>query len=219
MNFKPILFSTEMIQAILSGKKTQTRRIIKPQPNFDSAWKNLSEIGGHVAEVFMNEKKPGLEIPEIVLDDYWLGVKSEDGLGTGVCVPNVAVYCHKGDVLWVRETYQVDLPFSTFCYKADGVSNIRNKWKPSIFMPKKACRIFLHVKNIRVERLQDISEADAIAEGASVGRFLGLGQIGGSFREGYFELWERINGKGSVLENPFVWVVDFEEIYKPETFI
>jgi hypothetical protein len=67
--------------------------------------------------------------------------------------------------------------------------------------------------------LNDISESDAINEGAQHGRFLGKGQIGGSVREGFFELWEKINGNGSVNENPWVWVIKFKKIDKPTNFL
>jgi len=180
MNFKPILFSTPMVQAILDGTKTQTRRIVKEPKGFIGKW------------LFQNV-------------DY---------VRTRVKCP----YGKVGDVLWVRETFTNSEEYPFIFYKADA-DDVSIKWKPSIFMPKEACRLFLQVKNIRVERLQDISEQDAIAEGAKHGRFYGLGQIGGSTREGFFELWETINKKGSVNKNPWVWVIEFEKIEKPENFI
>lgn len=179
MNFKPILFSTPMVQAILDGRKTQTRRVIKPQP--------LDVV------TYANQR---VWYPEVIKCPYG----------------------EIGDVLWVRETFIKDK--ESFLHKASHTLVEKFiKWKPSIFMPKEACRLFLQVKNIRVEQLQDITEEDAFAEGAKHGRFYGLGQIGGSTREGFFELWETINKKGSVNKNPWVWVIEFEKIEKPENFI
>ena len=196
MKFIPILFSTPMVQAILDGRKTQTRRIIK-SPTGTFAICTLKD--GSVVDVQKTNEH-------------------EQHLGS-LNFPYV-----KGAVLWVRETFtSYDVVGKNgnekeYEYKADE-SPIKLKWKPSIFMPKEACRLFLKVKRIRVERLQEISEADAIAEGAKHGRFYGLGQIGGSTREGFFELWETINKKGSVNKNPWVWVIEFEKIEKPENFI
>lgn len=178
MNFKPILFSTPMVQAILDGRKTQTRRVIKPQP--------LDVVTYADQRVWY---------PEVIKCPYEVG-----------------------DILWVRETFTNSEEYPFIFYKADA-DDVSIKWKPSIFMPKSACRLFLQVKSVRVERLQDITEEDAIAEGAKHGRFYGLGQIGGSIREGFFELWETINRKGSVNKNPWVWVIEFEKIEKPENFI
>ena len=178
MNFRPILFSTPMVQAILDGRKTQTRRVIKPQP--------LDVVTYADQRVWY---------PEVIKCPYEVG-----------------------DLLWVRETFiRIENAIDNYYYKTD--KGVSGKWKPSIFMPKEACRLFLQVKNIRVEQLQDITEEDAFAEGAKHGRFYGLGQIGGSTREGFFELWETINKKGSVNKNPWVWVIEFEKIEKPENFI
>lgn len=250
MEIKPILFSTPMVQAILEGRKTQTRRVIKPQPDFDSAWKNLSTIGGKVAKNFLKEDRPGLEIPNISVSSSLLGVRGEDGLGTGICQPNIVVPYHKGDILWVRETF-ADVPFTKpekyhgYAYRADWEENDQHcpvtKWKPSIFMPKAACRIFLEVTNVRVERLQDISEEDAIAEGIQF-HFEEMFQefryrdYDKKLQAGYGDpavdyptwrdpissfksLWEHINGRDSWEANPWVWVYDFKQVEKPENFL
>lgn len=118
-----------------------------------------------------------------------------------------------GDILWVRETWQhtkiLNLHPSDedygYVYRADGGDweYIDGwKWRPSIFMPKEACRLWLKVTNVRVERLQSISEADAKAEGFdSV--------------DSFFALWQKINGTESLAANPWVWVYEFEVISKP----
>jgi len=109
------------------------------------------------------------------------------------------------------------------------------KWKPSIFMPKTACRLFLKIKSIRVERLQSISEGDAVAEGMKFTDF-GKNQWGdqkrgwhysevnsadqclGTAKWAFGNLWQSINGPESWAANPWVWVVEFEKCEKPENF-
>jgi hypothetical protein len=167
MKQHPILFSTPMVKAILEGRKTQTRRIIKPQPDDSGLWNDT-------------------EFPRSLQSPLkgWNG-STDDGNSREWKCP----YGKVGDVLWVRETW------AKACLSEDGASPIEGtdwkywykadndwqnkewhhpdkdgpqdspKWKPSIHMPKSACRIFLETTDIRAERLQDISEEDAIAEG------------------------------------------------------
>jgi|LakMenE18May11ns_1017448.scaffolds.fasta_scaffold9726959_2 hypothetical protein len=207
-NLKPILFSTPMVKAILEGGKTQTRRIVKT---------NATQI----------------QWQPIVLNGYG-GFCDEHG---NPVKPKYSI----GDVLWVRETWQVTdfLHISDdnwgYIYKAsengeDWESNSEDwKWKPSIFMPKEACRLFLEVTDIRVERLQDILEEDAIAEG--IGSWVEERLKSKPthyelyYREkgdestysscpivSYQSLWQKINGKESWDENPFVWVIEFKKL-------
>jgi hypothetical protein len=186
---RPILFSTPMAQAILDGRKTQTRRIIKPQGSavcFDVAMK----IDG-------SDKWPRN------LDD------DERYLSYMKCP-----YGKIGDILWCRETWQ-KIEGDRFIYKADSII-WGGKWKPSIFMPKAACRIKLEIINIRVEKLLDISEEEAKAEGVELYNNYD-GTKGGwgapvTFKEGYQFLWESINGKDSWNLNPWVWVISFKRI-------
>jgi hypothetical protein len=125
-----------------------------------------------------------------------------------------------GDIIWVRETFAPIINTEgqeTFVYKADDdfykdtIEDWKG-WKPSLFMPKDACRLFLKITNIRVERLQDISEADAEYEGA---KKMPLEHLGGAFpnhKSGFESLWQSINGKESWDSNPYVWVIEFEKI-------
>jgi hypothetical protein len=171
MKEKPIIFSTLMVQAILAGKKTQTRRVIKPQP--DSRGLRTTNV--------MYEDLHGREIK--------------------------FSYGQIGDILWVRETWFYAEGY--FIYKADCHENYEiNKWKPSIFMPKEACRIRLKIINIRVEKLQNISESDASAEGLQ--DYYGKRTPYSSNIIRYSDLWEEINGKDSWLLNPWVWVIEFK---------
>jgi hypothetical protein len=119
-------------------------------------------------------------------------------------------YGKSGDRLWVRETWQeVSWPPTgpRFVYKADGDAS-PDRWRPSIHMPRWASRITLEVESVRVERLQECSEADAKAEGCSP-----LGDdTSQAYRLGYMHLWGQINGPGSWEANPWVWVITFKRI-------
>lgn len=190
MKERPILFSGAMVRAILDGRKTQTRRIVKPQPDI---------VHGDI-------------VARHTPDDMRLG-----RLGAVMQCP----YGQPGDRLWVRETWAQPAasdPGPTI-YRADypacvpaGFENIPPEeaitWKPSIHMPRAACRLVLEVTGVHVERLQFITEADAAAEGAEP---ILVPPDGGScpHYEGFRELWGRINGAAAWEQNPWVWVVEF----------
>lgn len=201
---KPILFSTQMVQSILEGRKTMTRRIIKPQPKLIESsgrwyWEKALDVNGS---------------PLVDASRNWW-----EYYGT-------SPYGKVGEVLWVRETWVHTGAY--FIYKAGNKwsdewlnddyvpTGEKIKWKPSIFMPKEACRIFLEITDIRVERLQEISEEDAIKEGISKCRPTNSKK--GMYHTapiGLFkELWQSINGKESWDSNPFVWVIEFKRIDK-----
>ncbi|GAV24790.1 hypothetical protein ciss_07230 [Carboxydothermus islandicus] len=213
---RPIIFSTEMVRAILEGRKTQTRRVIKPQPpNY------VDKIYG-----------PEIYEPAIINKDGELvpgkpvyGVYDEWG-EWGVKCP----YGQPGDILWVRETWIKDA--AGYHYRANFNPGMEEtvkptlRWRPSIHMPREASRLFLRVKNVRVERLQDISEQDAIAEGiewteegplhahyldkniCKTGAWLNFTTA----REAFASLWDSINAKNGYGwdVNPWVWVIEFE---------
>lgn len=190
---KPILFNTEMVQAIMEGRKTQTRRVIKLDLGLADTDKNDSSY---------------LKIP----DEYGDYHDAKD-----LCRYRV------GDILWVRETWQ-DLSDNEgeYVYLADGDKGLQDKdwgvittkdikWNPSIHMPRKAARIFLKVTDVKVERLQDITEEQAIKEGVKA-----YGQnncSGTSARIAFAELWDSI-GKSEYewRANPWVWVIEFEKL-------
>jgi hypothetical protein len=221
-SMKSILFSTPMVQSILDRRKQQTRRVIKPQPS------NPDFVLWNVAD--STNKK-------IIGKKYWASKNQiEDHKRDEVYFkPKYQV----GDVLWVRETWFNDADFGEkpiFIYKADNENFPRGSspWKPSIFMPKEAARIFLYVTSVRVERLQDISEEDAIAEGVEPVSFFGktahsyknydestdptIDRYYNGFpsaRLSFESLWQSINGEDSWNENPLVWVYEFERIKKP----
>lgn len=215
MKFHPILFSTEMVKAILEGRKTQTRRVVKPQPADHYFQSLVLHATGRYTFAPNDNYNPNQE-------DI-LEVKNK--------------YGNLGDVLWVRESFTtpqlMDGSEPDFLYKAGGVIQRwgGGKFKPSIHMPKTACRIFLQIKSIRVERLHDITEADAIAEGVwqyDDGDYknyctkLGYGEADGvcatTAKASFQTLWWQINGIDSWKANPFVWVIEFQPIPKPATF-
>ena len=212
---KPILFSTPMVQAILEGRKTQTRRVLKPQPLVHNEVIKMPIPVDEYSKILKQYVKKGYT------EIYTKGVLQ------GMIAPRCP-FGEVGDTIWVRETwcdpsntgypilYKADFPM-VYRNDAEGEPDIvlkeeGYKWKPSIFMPKDACRLFLKITNIRVERLQDISELDAECEGA---KKMPLEHLGGAFpnhKSGFESLWQSINGKESWDCNPYVWVIEFEKI-------
>lgn len=194
MSIKPILFNTEMVRAILDGRKTVTRRLVK----------------------FLSRKNPN-----------WTGyVKDGLMLYNGRNEPCIKKAPYQpGDILYVRESYS-ELSFG-YVYKADGenIDHLGNviKWHPSIHMPKEAARIWLKVTDVRVERLQEITEVGIEKEGVEVDPKECAGKF--DFISELFLLFQRLWNstiKNSDLDsygwsaNPWVWVVEFERCEKPE---
>lgn len=209
MNKKPILFSGPMVQAILEGRKTVTRRTIKSK--HESGIYRISNAGRDLNECGYYHGR----IPESLDWD-------ERTVGNIVCP-----YGRIGDIIWVRETWQQTYNDRSgkweFIYRADGGTWSDDdgpvKWKPSIFMKEEACRIYLKITDIHVERLQDITEEQAKAEGAPYKNdsFTYDGEhCRGSYKNGFRSLWKDINGAESWEANPFVWAVSFERTEKPQ---
>mgnify|MGYP001451522500 CR=1 FL=1 len=191
MKETPILFSSEMVRAILDGRKTQTRRIINPQP------KTII-------------KDPRNRLPEA----FWV-----DGEKWIKCR-----YGQPGDRLWVRERFfcndyrypkgPINELKDALYYYADGIPCFEGeesliRWKPSIYMPRWASRITLEIDEIRVERVQDITEDDAMAEGCEK-----LLMETRSALNNFMNLWNFINSKRGYGwdTNPWVWVVKFHRL-------
>lgn len=206
---RPILFSAPMVRAILDGHKTQTRRIIKSRsrkhPSYclvdygDGWWPYLSDDGESSV--------------------------TDDGMEQAIACP----YGEAGDRLWVKETWGYDQAdnggdrhWKRLVYRADpGAEPLDNgepiPWTPSIHMPRWASRITLEVAGVRAEALQDISEADAKAEGApdyeeGIDHPPPGADHEWSFRGSFIRLWESINGPGSWDANPWVWVIEFRRV-------
>jgi hypothetical protein len=196
MKERPILFSGPMVQAILVGRKTQTRRIIKPQPPAHH-WEALRGYERRVSLLECNDGRLHVRfqdsIPQNIEDPLWVKCP----------------YGKLGEMLWVRETW-LDDPFGEIHYRATGpdlydpVEGKVCRWKPSIHMPRAASRITLEITGVRVERLQKISDVDAHAEGCETPAT--------AARSHFRNLWELINGPGSWDKNPYVWVVEFKRI-------
>ncbi len=204
---RPILFSGPMVRALLDGSKTQTRRAMKPQPT--------EFVGGPGVTL-----RDGSPAPLVPLDD------SVEPYGREIVCP----YGQPGDRLWVREAHAIDgkkVFFRAGHKESEGAGpRVDIRWRPSIHMPRWACRITLEIISVRVERLQDISEADALAEGIvecpipaddegprRIGYMVGPddGKSGLSVTpiQAYRNLWESINGPGSWDANPWVWALTF----------
>jgi hypothetical protein len=181
-----------MVRAILEGRKTQTRRVVKPQ------WRRQT--------VRISKEFDGAICPIV-----WLDKPVQKGCKTGhVFVPSP--YGQPGDRLWVRETFATG--YGAVFYKADddlATCGMVVPWKPSIFMPRELSRITLEIAGVRVERVQDISEKDARAEGCEPMHRDDLGQTFRTYRRGYQSLWDSINAKRGYGwdANPWVWVIEF----------
>lgn len=237
MKERPILFSGSMVRAIVEGKKTQTRRVVKPQPR-GHHWETMHGYELLVSDIYLESRgrcfvrfNHTIPHPSLRCDRFY----DED------CAP-FCPYGQVGDRLWVREKH-ARIPGMTGMhlphYFADGpipTIDIRHDagllgTYPSIHMPRWASRITLEITGVRVERLQDISEEDAVAEGLScISKDGATYKYGIADRDGlpgnddfgwhwfqweknprlaYRKLWESINGPGSWAENPWVWVVQF----------
>lgn len=234
MAIKPILFNTEMVRAILDGRKSCTRRVIKPQPDE----KHTYPLG------FVTDSTEKKEVGcfGFGIDEY------------GGSIKYVKPPYQPGDILYVRETwqylYELDgneqiiegtgkyyyaatdtIPFDTYV-DASGVTHERVPWHPSIHMPKEAARIWLKVTDVRVERLQDITPKDAENEGVGNLFYEDIGYSEKNYgtevdpeygiaKEQFAWLWESTVKKSDLDRygwnaNPWVWVIEFERCEKPE---
>ena len=189
---KPIIFSTDMLKAIKAGKKNQTRRVVKiPSWTWDKF--NDLKLDEHGNLMAVSRK---MGYPEAINQPYAVG-----------------------DVLWVREAFSEVNDCVRYAYRADEPEVLwgDTKWKPAIHMPRNAARIFLWVVSIRAERLQDISEEDAKAEGANLrdGKNVGFEEkMRRSEIERFADLWDGLNADRRLgwEVNPWVWVVEFERV-------
>ena len=204
MSEKPILFSTPMVQAILNGHKTQTRRVIKEAKD-RWAFDYLSD-DMEVTAVDRNGDEYGKPV-----DGLYATFEDADGY---IEFPVVKSKYRVGDILWVRESfcrvlYRDNMNVYVH-YKADVDDESEHqdiKWKPSIHMPRNVARIFLRVTDVRVERVQEIKSEDCYSEGVN-------GMMTLDERRTFRALWNEINAKRGYGwdTNPFVWVYTFERV-------
>lgn len=225
---RPILFSAPMVRAIQEGRKTVTRRPVKVQP-FNLSWSRRD----HRFEYTAGRAENGDEV-----DGFYAYSTRSGGEWSAKCP-----YGQPGDRLWVRETFadlrgtgiehrpDPDGPLQRYAYAADcrpgsyadeARKDYGIKWKPSIHMPRLGCRILLEITDVRVERLQAISDEQAMAEGvrlyadhAALGDWYhvdGKETYSAEPRKSFELLWSSINGAGAWEANPWVWVVEFKQV-------
>jgi len=199
MTDRPILFSGPMVRALLDGRKTQTRRMLKPQPD--------DILEGQIPR----------QLRTAISDRLWVKETWRAHGWHSDCV-EIAYAAQRGLVGWSEQHAQIRYPDGDrngFKYYAPKGPDF---WRPSLFMPRWASRLTLIVTDVRVERLQDIREEDAIAEGAD--QYSSSTKLSrafnpdwkGIYREGYAELWNAINGAGSWEANPWVAAYTFTVI-------
>lgn len=212
MKERPILFKGAMVRAILDDRKTQTRRIVKNSLRF--------------GEPVFNDKTK-----ESVFDDF----KGTEYASLAAFARHACPYGKPGDRLWVRETFAEEFDYEyrneipgcpqerwhiDWHFRADGevnksqLSGTLTEWKPSIHMPRSASRIDLEIVSVRVERLQDITEEDAKAEGVDGPESESAKAVGWCVgpKAAYRFLWNSINGVDAWDANPYVWVVEFKRV-------
>lgn len=186
MTEKPIIFSAPMVRAILDGRKSMTRRIVKPQPEYRE-----------------NRSLPGIY-------GTWAGggwnINSAAGKKE---FEATCPYGVPGDRLWVKETFMGTK--DCLSYRATDPRQVIefgfDKWKPSIFMPRWASRITLEIVGVKVERIQEIPLSDTIKEG-----WPGLPEAKCLSEKWFMDLWESIHGPGSWERNDWCWVIEFRRL-------
>ncbi len=223
MAIKPILFNTDMVRAIMDGRKSCTRRIVKPQPDE----KHTYPLGF----VTDSTEKKDVGCFEFGINEY------------GGSIQCAKPPYHPGDLLYVRETwqylYELDgneqviedtgkyyyaatdtIPFDTYVDE-NGMKHDHAPWRPSIHMPKEAERIWLKVTDVRVERLQDITGKSVLREGINSHVHPDADYFDGNQREVFADLWDSTIKKSDIDRygwdaNPYIWVIEFERCEKPK---
>lgn len=221
---RPIIFSGPMVQALLEGRKTQTRRAMKKQPEFHGGRMKWCPPGARYVPA----------IDEWAPAHIWMADKNPGDTGAAGIVKDCP-YGQPGDRLWVKERFASNRTHDgpTFVYAADGEDRWRTlgcHWHPANQMKRHASRITVEVTEVRVEQLQAISEEDAKAEGVESGHERAKFAVAAIRRAGFAcdlddshlgkeswiqpfrQLWESIHGKGSWDLNPWVWAISFRRV-------
>lgn len=232
---KPIIFNTEMVKAILKGRKTVTRRVIKPANGFSNRGSQWRQGNGLWIDGYTDAKEAEGSVKDYSVSSMWMRQE--------YYIKKYSRY-KVGDKLYVRETYADKWTPDGLCgyvYRADGKpasfpywgndKQCKDEvWIPSIHMPKVAARLFLKVTDVRIERLQDISEEDCYAEGTNPNDDACYENNGWSPRfydpdsggpciieDGFQKLWNSTIKKQDIDlygwdANPWVWVIEFEVV-------
>lgn len=204
---KPILFNADMVCAILEGRKTVTRRVVKLKYSNTHLEMFTNKYGTRLIE--KQNEEPGVTT-----------IKNSDGTTAHTllaCIEKAPPY-RPGDTLYVRETWSRSMA-GTYLYRATDIPFIHDRWNPSIHMPREAARIFLRVTDVRVERLQDITEKDMQQEGVITRPLLNDFEKFIS-QKSFALLWDStIKPADRALydweANPWVWVIEFERCERP----
>lgn len=235
---RPILFSAPMVRALLDGSKTQTRRVVKwhgvePGLNLQFSGLSVERSGSNFvlssptrdSHAYRSVPQPcpyGMPGDRLWVRETFAIESTQDYEGDpGIDVPLGPVKVFEDGGYRLIPRYRASEPDTQLMVAPSEKDDIGMRWTPSIHMPRWASRINLEITGVRVERLQDISEADARAEGAREcdpisGREVLLAGPSqrGSFVLHYRDIWEQINGAGSWAENPWAWVIEFKIIAK-----
>lgn len=229
----PVIFNEEMVRAILDGRKTQTRRVIKLShergmlnPVVRGRNGEISSVSCRLAPTLCPFGQPG---DLLWVRETWALLGNEDG-----CYVDWNDNLCKGDEKSAARIYRASCEQRPGDYGLWSIPDdadwkphtddhkFEGAWRPSIHMPRWACRILLEITNVRVERLNSISQADAIAEGMppshpsidAVSRDLGYPDFS---RSAFAQLWQSLYGEESWQANPWVWVVEFKRVHATST--
>lgn len=207
MRVLPVLFNTEMVRAILDGRKTVTRRVVKPQMDVCPSCR-------HIHADYIYDRNAGNIYCASCGEPFH---------------PEIKPLYQTGDILYVRESWRKGYEEGTYIYKADDKltelptfkESSKLIYRPSIHMPKEAARIWLKVTDVRVERLQDIDGKGVLKEGINSHVHPEADYFNGNQREMFAELWDSTIKKSDLdlygwAANPWVWVIEFEPCGKPD---
>lgn len=230
MKERPILFSGAMVRALLDGSKTQTRRIVKPHPIENSRFDGGAYISQPKRTFSPQQVSGDISVKSNYIhlccpygqpgDRLWVretgrGEELDSGID-GVRYQADDFFRPIDDTRSAAINWLKLNTYARLSAEGSALGSQLGRWVPSIHMPRWASRITLEVTGVRVERLQDISEADARAEGVTIEEQHTTGYCAGEYLppsiRAYRDLWESINGAGSWDANPWVWVIEFRRI-------
>lgn len=216
MKERPVIFNGEMVRAILDGRKTQTRRLVPEWQRPKDYPENDDEPHYNWMAVAQSDRRWG----------YGVFGETEEACAKELSTMAPCPFGNAGDRLWVRETFAAfdadwkhpgkphdlkDGPWPNVVYPASVAKIPDGTCRPSIHMPRWASRITLEITAVRVERLNDISEEDAKAEGVAPSQHI-ITPPEALYRVGFLKLWQSIYGEESWGANPWVWVIEFRRV-------